>query len=203
MTKATNHKKTSSKLGAGCWVLLIFPFAAVGLFMAGMVVRDFWTWSTVQAWVATPAELTHAELHQFRKGTYGIDARYKYQVAGKTYESDRVAVHEGSDNIGSYNFQRGRELERLHKSRQPITCYVNPDDPTQAILYRDLRPGFFAFKLLFALVGCGVGFGMLHGGLRDIRRVKHWARRSHDSRSGDKSSRIALEAELPAELRAE
>jgi hypothetical protein len=159
-------------------MLFALPFAAFGLFVAGMVVRDFSTWMTVQHWAARPAELTHAELvgrHGDDGTTYRVDARYKYEVAGKTYESTRVAVHEGADNIGSYNYDRGRELERLHKARRPVTCFVNPDDPSDAILYRDFRPGFFLFKSLFALVFSGVGFGLIYGGFWSIGHARRTA----------------------------
>jgi hypothetical protein len=160
-------------------MVLALPFAAIGLFMAGMSVRDFAKWSQVQDWIATPATLLEAKLEQNHDSdggtTYRVLARYRYQVNGNVYESRRVAVHESSDNVGSYNRDHGRQLEGALRNRRPITCYVNPDDPTEAILYRDLRPGFLALKALFALVFGGVGFGLICVAVSSSRAARRQA----------------------------
>jgi hypothetical protein len=167
-TMAKSKSELSSK-GGGCLMLFALPFAGFGLFMAGMVVRDFWTWSAAQSWAPTPARLLKAEARENSDSdggtTYRAVAEYRYEFGDKTYESDRVAVHAGSDNIGSYQRDRARELVQLKNAGKPITCYVNPDNPSEAILFRDLRPGMLAFKSLFALVFGGVGFGLLYGGV--------------------------------------
>jgi hypothetical protein len=176
---AQSKIKSPSKTGGGCLMLFALPFAGFGLFMAGMVVRDFWTWSAVQSWAPTPATLLKAEAREDSDSdggtTYRAVAEYRYEFGGKAYESDRVAVHAGSDNIGSYQRDRARELMQLKNAGKPITCYVNPDDPAEAILFRDLRPGFFVFKSLFALVFGGVGFGLLYGGVWAIGDAKRTA----------------------------
>lgn len=152
------------------WIQLFFvflvaiPFAGFGVMMTGWVVRDLWTYSAIQSWDATPATLLEAELKGKRKGKGGslrATARYRYEVDGKSYECDRVALHTEADNIGSFQRERGEELERLLKQGQPITAYVNPDDPTQAILFRDLRPGMIALKGAFGLVFGAIGFGII------------------------------------------
>jgi len=152
------------------WIQLFFvflvaiPFAGFGVMMKGWVVRDLWTYSAIQSWDATPATLLEVELKGKRKGKGGslrATARYRYEVDGKSYECDRVALHTEADNIGSFQREHGEELERLLKQGQPITAYVNPDDPTQAILFRDLRPGMIALKGAFGLVFGAIGFGII------------------------------------------
>lgn len=152
------------------WIQLIFvflvaiPFAGFGVVMTGWVVRDLWTYSAIQSWDATPAKLLEVALKGKRNGKGGslrATARYRYEVDGKSYECERVALHTEADNIGSFQRERGGELERLLKHEQPITAYVNPDDPTQAILFRDLRPGMIALKGAFGLVFSAIGFGII------------------------------------------
>ena len=156
---------TENATGAKQWiqsilvVLFALPFAGVGVFMAGWVVRDVWTYNTIQSWEATPATLLEAELKG--EGSQRATARYRYEVDGNSYEGDRVALHAGADNIGKFQRERGEELERLFKQGKPITAYVNPANPADAILYRDLRPGMLAFKAIFALVFGAVGFGII------------------------------------------
>ena len=45
------------------------------------------------------------------------------------------------------------------------TRFVNPAQPDQALLYRDLRWETLAFQTMFVLIFGGIGFGMLVGGL--------------------------------------
>jgi len=42
-------------------------------------------------------------------------------------------------------------------------CYVNPRNPAEAVLFRDVRIGMVAFQSLFVLAFGGVGFGLLIG----------------------------------------
>ncbi|MBA4106696.1 MAG: hypothetical protein C0485_13140 [Pirellula sp.] len=158
--------------GAKQWMQSIFvfliaiPFAGVGVFMSGWVIRDLWTYSTIQSWDATPATLLGAKLEGERgrkRSSLRATARYRYEVDGKSYENDRVALHDMSDNIGGFQRERGEELERLLKEGKPVTAYVNPVNPTEAILFRDLRPGMLAFKATFALVFSAIGFGIIGG----------------------------------------
>jgi hypothetical protein len=174
---AKSPDKTSGCLGAGCLIVFALPFAGFGAFMAGLVVGDLWTWSAVQSWVPTPAELLKAEARENHGSdggtTYRAVAEYRYEFAGKTYDNDRVTIHSGSDNIGTYQRDRGRELVQLKNDGKPVTCYVNPESPSEAILFRDLRPGYVAFKGMFGLVFGGVGFGLIAGGFWAARHAKH------------------------------
>ena len=78
---------TENATGAKQWiqsilvVLFALPFAGVGVFMAGWVVRDVWTYNKIQSWEATPATLLEAELKG--EGSQRATARYRYEVDGK------------------------------------------------------------------------------------------------------------------------
>lgn len=166
-------------LGAGCLVLFALPFAVAGLAISGWAVFDLWSWSDAQDWVETPTRLIAAELETMPgeegDATYRATAHYRYQYGGRDYESRRVAIATGSDNVGSYQQDRGRELERLLRAGRPTVCYVNPDDPSQALLFRDFRPGYFALKLIAGLLFGGVGFGLLVAGWVGRRKLQREA----------------------------
>jgi hypothetical protein len=166
--------------------LLVFalPFALFGGGMGIAVVYDLWVWQAAQRWVETPATLLEAELRSSSDDdgtTHHATARYEYTVNGQRYESDDVAIHGGSDNIGTYQQDRGRELEALLKAGGATVCYVSPRDPRDALLFRDLRPGMVLFKLMFAVIFGGVGFGLLAAGLigRRMESRKTEAEKSH------------------------
>ena len=167
--------------------LFSLPFAGVGTFMAGLVLWTLWDWHDMQSWEQVPAEIVHAELETHRgddSTTYKVAARYTYAYNSVDYESDRVSLHGGSDNIGSYQSRKAAELKQYLKSGQPFHCYVNPLAPAEAVLYPELRMEMLGFYLLFALTFGGVGYGLLFFSVRGMRR---------------KSDQIQLEQQHPQE----
>jgi hypothetical protein len=182
MARAASHSaekpQSGGWLAAGCVMLFALPFAAVGVGAGGWIVYDLWEWCQVQSWIETPATLIEAGVdrhHEPRKGeTSRATARYRYTFGGKAFVGDRVALYTGEDNIGSYQRNRARELERIEAGNKRLPCYVNPSAPAEAILFRDLRWGFVLFKLLFAVVFGAIGFGLIGAALsgRDDRQRK-------------------------------
>ncbi len=157
----------SSSLGNGCLMLFALPFAAVGV---GALVWSLWTlhdWYEASTWSPTPAQLVAVELEEHSNddggSTYETTAEYRYDYAGTTYTGTRVAIDSGADNIGGFQHRLYSELRAAHQSNLPVTAYVDSDDPSRAILNRELRPGLFAMKGLFAIVFGIVGFGLLLG----------------------------------------
>jgi hypothetical protein len=160
-------------IGAGCLFLFALPFAAVGVGMA------WWSWRTVaryeamQSWVEVPAIIQQADLkthHRVgkrgrRSTSYRTVAKYEYEFNGRRYVGDRVSFYGGSDNLGSFQFNVHRELKRHLVQKKPFRCFVNPQRPSEAVLYRQLRWEVAAFQTVFATVFGSVGFGMLTGAL--------------------------------------
>lgn len=158
------------------WLLLLIgtPFLAgggvVGYFGASGLVQGF----AMRTWQEVPARILTAELHSHRgsKGgaTYSVEATYEYEFEGRTYRGDRVAVHGGSDNIGSFQQDAAAELEGYRDRGEPFRAFVNPLHPDQAVLYRELRIGLLAFLGLFFVLFGGIGGFLILGafvGLQD------------------------------------
>ena len=57
-------------------------------------------------------------------------------------------------------------------TRRLFHCYVNPRQPAEAILYRNLHWEMVAFQSLFVLAFGGVGFGILVAGVLGYRKAK-------------------------------
>ena len=89
-----------------------------------------------------------------------MTAEYAYQYGGKQYTGRRVSLY-GSDNVGSFQQDVYRQLSEYRKSGRPFRCYVDPQQPDESILFRDLRWEMIGFQSIFALVFGGVGFGLL------------------------------------------
>jgi hypothetical protein len=85
--------------------------------------------------------------------TYSIAVRYTYLVQGREHVSTRYQFLGGSTGDQATKERIVRRLPPLTRT----TCYVNPEDPTDAVLNRDLGSEY-AFGLvgaLFLAVGLG------------------------------------------------
>ncbi len=144
--------------------LFSLPFAAVGVWMIWMIsgeVLDAWD---MRSWYPVPAQVMTAGTTQNSgddSTTYEAYAKYRYSYNARQYVGTRVTIAEGADNIGSYQTEMGARLSAAWRSEEPITVYVNPDDPTESIVDPKLRWGLLAFKSVFGLVFGGIGFGLL------------------------------------------
>ncbi|MBT3060970.1 MAG: DUF3592 domain-containing protein [Candidatus Thiodiazotropha sp.] len=158
------------------WFLAIFglPFFAVGLFFIYQTAVSVVDVMQMASWQQTPGTLISAELshhHSDDSTTYKAEAQYRYRVNGIEYSGDRVAIHGGSDNIGDFQQQLGRQLQRLYRNQKPVTVYYNPSDPNQAVINRDLRWGMIGFNAIFIIVFGGAGLGLIIFGLRGKRVI--------------------------------
>jgi hypothetical protein len=148
------------------WLLLLFalPFAGGGVaVLMFSVMPDLMAWHQVKNWEPGQAQLMAGGYKSYRgddSTSYKAYARYRYTYQGQEYRGDRVAINTGSDNLGDFQRDLGRSLERAHKNGHPVTLWINPDDPRQAILNRELRLGLLAFGLIFSLLFGGVGIGL-------------------------------------------
>jgi hypothetical protein len=172
MARKTRDK---SAKGMGCLALFALPFAGVG---AGMAVMLAWTLAdhlAMRNWEEVPAQIVQADLdvnHDEDGSTYKATAQYVYTCGGRQYAGSRVSPYSGSDNIGSFQKNAHRELSRHQKSGEPFRCFVDPDNPQESVLYRDLRWEMVGFYTLFVLAFGGVGFGLLIGGLVGWRKAR-------------------------------
>jgi len=143
--------------------LFALPFFGVGVFMLysiGSTLADAYRMS---GWVAVPATLENAGYETHRgddSDTYEAYATYRYQFDFGSYTGHRVTISSGGDNIGDYHQVLGRKLSARLSRGEPVTVYVNPDDPGQSIVDPRVRWGLIGFKSIFVVVFGGVGLGL-------------------------------------------
>ena len=118
------------------------------------------------------AELLAAGGYETRSGddsdTYEAFAEYRYTFEGRSFTADRVGIASGADNIGSYQQEIGRNLQRAYANGDAILVWVNPEDPAQAIIDRGVQLALAAQVGKGGLVGpdpeaVGVAAGPLRG----------------------------------------
>ncbi|KRB28678.1 DUF3592 domain-containing protein [Acidovorax sp. Root70] len=177
-TRGARNPAARTGKRAGGWLLGLFalPFAAVGVGMLLLsVLPTLYDWARVQWWQPVPATLVTARLETSRSSkssSYTVKASYRYQVAGREYQGDRVAISGGGDNVGDFQEALGARLEQALRDGAPVQVWVSPTDPAQAVIDRSLRPGLLALKMVFVVVFGGVGVGLLVHVLRPARAAQ-------------------------------
>jgi hypothetical protein len=127
----------------------IFWCGLTGVFVAMLGRSLYRTWDARQRYVPVAATVLRSAVKSGSGSeggtTYGYGIRYRYDVNGATYESDRY-VFGGSRSSGGY--RHAAELTRQHPVGSRLTAYVDPRNPAEAVVSRQLDPTLL-FMLLF------------------------------------------------------
>jgi Protein of unknown function (DUF3592) len=142
-------KKATGRLKPGC------ANAAVVLFLSlfcifGIAVATFMSFLPIyraiqsRSWRAATCEVLSSRV--VRSGdTFRPDIQYRYHVDDRPYTGTRYDFVPGSNNISDYQ----SVVDRYPPGHQ-FECYVDPADPTQAVISRELTFGYF-FGLIFVV----------------------------------------------------
>src|SRR5688572_5548994 len=140
-----------------------FAIGFFGLFLLiGVVVFYFITLRpliqvlSARSWVVTPCTVVSSRVQTHRgddSTTYRVDILYRYEVDGQEYRSSRYQFMGGSSS--------GHKSKAAIVAQYPVgaqrNCYVNPNNPSEAVLERSLTASmwFGAIPAVFVLVGAG------------------------------------------------
>jgi hypothetical protein len=169
------RKTSSARTGAGCLILFALPFAAVGVGVAIWAGTTLLRWYDARDWAPVPAEVLSADLVRHSDDdstTYEATTTYRYRYEGREYTGTRVGVAAGrADNVGDFQERLYRELESARRNGTPVTVYVDPDAPANAVVSRELRVGMLLLQGVFVLVFGGVGIGLIVGAIFGRKKV--------------------------------
>lgn len=155
-------------------LLFALPFFGVGVWMGYLIGSDLIDAAQMKHWEPVQATLQRAgyERHSGDDAdTYEAYAQYTYDFGGQLYTGTRVAISGGADNIGDYQTNLGNRLSQAMSRGDTVTVFVNPDDPSAAIIDRSLRWGMIGFKSIFLFVFGGVGLGLIIFVLRSPKEI--------------------------------
>lgn len=170
--------KTPAAIGLSAFLALFaLPFAACGLGATGLIYYAVISWVDVSGWQETPARILTVEVNAGDDGdSTSTVATYEYEWSGERYTGDRVSLYFASDNIGAFQQRVATELTEHQKSGQPFRCFVDASDPSQSILYRDLRWKMLSFLSVFGTMFGTVGLGLLFATLTSFPGQREEAR---------------------------
>ena len=157
-----------ARLGAVLACLLFaVPFGGVGVFASwaiGSTVHASWK---ARSWVPVPAVVESASLHESSSSdggdTYRADGSFRYAWNGRSYTGTRLgtSVIGGTDNFDDWHQEVSSRLKAARAAGQPVTVWVNPENPAEAVYERGIRWAELLFLTPFALAFGGVGVGAL------------------------------------------
>lgn len=156
--------RRSTRKGAVLLFLFALPFAGIGVFTLWLAVSSVGHWLDARTWAPVPARILEADLERHTDGdgtTYRVTARYEYEWNGTVHTGTRVGLSSGADNIGSFHQDAYRELAAHRDRDEPLTAWVDPEDPSRSVLYRRLRWELVLFESLFGAAFGVVGFGLM------------------------------------------
>lgn len=167
-------KRTCETLPLGIRLILlpfglVFVLAGAHFFVQG--IQQWRNWRSSRSWVATEATLTSLEIvgEQAR-------CRYTYAFDGRLWEGGRVTWTPGWRGRDHCTTDILSALSAAKRQQQPLTCFVDPDQPQKVVLYRDLETQALAAPLyigpLLSVAGAAVMTGGLYGWVGARRRAR-------------------------------
>jgi hypothetical protein len=149
-------------------LLFFLVFLLVGLVVSYfLVVAPAIKSIQARQWNAVPCTIVSSRVqsHSSDDGTtYSVDILYSYEIDGREYKANRYHFLGGS----SSGYKGKRQIVNQHPPGAKKICYVNPRDPTDAVLHRGFSKNmwFGLIPLIFVAVGLG-------GVLGTVRQAKN------------------------------
>ena len=163
LSKKAAKNKFGKKFQAGFFLIFFFAGAGVGyFFIFPAIIKSL----NADDWIKTPCMVRSSRVqthHGSDSTTYSVDIVYVYSFNGRQYRSGQYSFMGGS----SSGYQGKAAVVRQYPAGKEAVCYVNPDNPAEAVLKKELGAGvFFAgIPILFMAIGLG-------GAVFSLRRGK-------------------------------
>jgi hypothetical protein len=156
-------KQASGSSGAGCAGVLMVVFGLifgiVGVGVAyGISGAPLLNVFRARSWQPAHCEITFSQVTASASSarssseTSRVNIQYRYAWNDKTYTGTRYDFTVGADNFGDAG---KAAIVAQHRPDQTVACFVDPNDPTQSVINRDMKWGYLigaAFGAPFALV---------------------------------------------------
>jgi hypothetical protein len=162
----TRQAQRSATSGRGCLVLFALVFIGAGsACVFFLTIRPAWKSLTSGDWRGVPCVVVSSEVetNDGEDGpTYSVKIVYDYRFAGRPYQSDRY----GFTKIASSGYDRKKAIVDRYPPGSEHTCYVNPRNPSDAVLVRRLTADMLVG--LFGVVFISAGGAMVWFAFRAI-----------------------------------
>jgi hypothetical protein len=152
----------ATAFGAAFLGLFVIVGSAVGFFMTG---RPLYHAFAARSWTPTACEVISSQVLR-GDDTSRADIVYRYSIGGRDYTANRYHFMPGSSNDSSVP-----EVVAKHSPGTKFECYVDPADPSNAVINRTPTLWYFMgvpFFVLFAGVPGVIGLVMMRSRRRAL-----------------------------------
>lgn len=164
----------SNASASGCLTFFFSIFAIVGVVaLVSLIILPAVRVARATNWVATPCTIVTSSIVSNGSGkdsSYYPDIAYTYQYDGGSYQSSAINFLNSSTKSSS------TALVRTFPVGKTVQCFVNPADPTQAVLQRDY---IFDWLFLLPLVFLAIGVGGMTWSIKSTLDAKRNITRGH------------------------
>lgn len=161
----SNYKFTKSDevLGTIIGIILGGLFLLCGLYLlVDRIIPPMLAAYHAKTYIATDAVVVSVKLHKVNDDKDGrlvdkLDVVYEYELSGHRYTGDKVGLVSLRENSSGWQRHWYTTLRDAQKNNQPITVYVNPNNPYVAVIDRTVRKDvvWVSFAIMFFLFGLG------------------------------------------------
>jgi len=161
--------------GRGCLIPFGLVFAGMGsVFLWMLFLQPLLGTLRSSGWKEVPCTVISAKLaskSDSNGATYEIEVQYRYVFDSVPYSGDRYGFSKGSSSSRGW---RQKAVSKLQPG-STASCWVNPANPSEAVLHRGLTPD--AWFVFLPLIFVGVGVGVMIAGIRSGSRGRQAARK--------------------------
>jgi hypothetical protein len=189
-TSLSNSNSIGGKIGGSLFLSIFFAAGCAFFIFFGL---DYLKTVKTYAWDKTPCTIIQSSVaSEGGENPYKFKVEYEYTVDGKKYTSSASR----RTKQGFSEFTKAQKLANKYPAASPAQCYVDPTNPSEAILQHDsLFIGLFlAIPTIFMLVGGG-GIYFLwkrpakHSGKEPVKQISK-AKKPKGSRGSKKPAVI-------------
>jgi hypothetical protein len=151
---------SSSEKGTGCagkgfGTIFFGVFFLMGALFTILILGEVWKQLAPWWWPATSCTILSSGVVETSndEDPYRPVVRYRYDVAGRTHESDRFFRSDG----GTSSYDRARDQAARYRPGDTANCRVSPSHPALAVLERTIPWIVFVVPLPLIFVAIGGG----------------------------------------------
>jgi hypothetical protein len=154
------------------WIIVIYIVLA-GFLITTKQLPMASQWFSMRSWQETPCQIISSKVgtNDIRgKSLYKTEIEYRYTFAGNTCFSKQYSrVNDSSEN--SKQFER---IVKKYPAGTTTKCYVNPANPNDAVISRDIRGMQFGIGGISSLMLLICALVMRFGSISQWYMIKKW-----------------------------
>ncbi len=146
---------TKAKSGSPAWFFALFGLFGL-VFLYFFWIRPVSKIMEARSWNERPCVIVSSSVgrHSDSDGTtYSVDLVYNYSVEGRQFTGKRYHFFGGS----SSGHKKKAAIVARHPAGAETVCYVNPRNPSEAVINRGFTPDLWFGLIPLAFVGLGFG----------------------------------------------